>query len=161
MKSTPAPHRQHGIATLLIILLLSLAMAAAAVGAAYSLRGTQQRQLTMHAATAAQGAAWRGVEALRMTLAQTGAAKLTAWCNSNACAAGDQPLNKTIEGLESLGVPNARLTRIRRPDLAKDVYLITAQVTGQAGSGSSAQTRSTVEVVYEVGNVSTCNPASV
>ena len=155
MKSTPAPHRQHGIATLLIILLLSLAMAAAAVGAAYSLRGTQQRQLTMHAATAAQGAAWRGVEALRMTLAQTGAAKLTAWCNSNACAAGDQPLNKTIEGLESLGVPNARLTRIRRPDLAKDVYLITAQVTGQAGSGSSAQTRSTVEVVYEVGNVST------
>ena len=149
-----APRRQRGIATLLIILLLCAAIAVTAMGAAYALRGTQQRQMTVHAATSAQGAAWRGVEAVRLALTQAGLTTLTEWCNGNTCAAGDQVLDKTIDGLATIGVPDARLVRIRRPDPAKDIYLVTAQVTGQAGSGDSL-TRSTVEVVYEVGNVTT------
>ena len=147
-----APRRQRGIATLLIILLLCAAIAVTAMGAAYALRGTQQRQMTVHAATSAQGAAWRGVETVRLALIEAGLPRLTEWCNT--CADGDQVLDKTIGGLETIGVPDARLVRIRRPDPAKDIYLVTAQVTGQAGSGDSL-TRSTVEVVYEVGNVTT------
>ena len=110
--------------------------------------------MTVHAATSAQGAAWRGVETVRLALTQAGLPRLTEWCNDNTCADGDQVLDKTIGDLETIGVPDARLVRIRRPDPAKDIYLVTAQVTGQAGSGDSL-TRSTVEVVYEVGNVTT------
>ena len=154
MNFPAAPRRQRGIATLLIILLLCAAISVTAMGAAYALRGTQQRQMTVHAATSAQGAAWRGVETVRLALTQAGLPTLTEWCNNNTCAAGDQVLDKTIGDLETIGVPDARLVRIRRPDPAKDIYLVTAQVTGQAGSGDSL-TRSTVEVVYEVGNVTT------
>ncbi|WP_024889298.1 hypothetical protein [Luteimonas huabeiensis] len=63
-------HRQRGVATILILLLLGLAIGVAVLGMTVSLRGTQQRQLTTHAATAAQGAAWRGVEAIRTALLQ-------------------------------------------------------------------------------------------
>ena len=154
MNFPAAPRRQRGIATLLIILLLCAAISVTAMGAAYALRGTQQRQMTVHAATSAQGAAWRGVETVRLALTQAGLPTLTGWCNNNTCADGDQVLDKTIGGLATIGVPDARLVRIRRPDPAKDIYLVTAQVTGQAGSGDSL-TRSTVEVVYEVGNVTT------
>ena len=154
MNFPAAPRRQRGIATLLIILLLCAAISVTAMGAAYALRGTQQRQMTVHAATSAQGAAWRGVETVRLALTQAGLPTLTEWCNNNTCAAGDQVLDKTIGDLETIGVPDARLVRIRRPDPAKDIYLVTAQVTGQAGSGDSL-TQSTVEVVYEVGNVTT------
>ena len=154
MNFPAAPRRQRGIATLLIILLLCAAISVTAMGAAYALRGTQQRQMTVHAATSAQGAAWRGVETVRLALTQAGLPTLTGWCNNNTCADGDQVLDKTIGGLATIGVPDARLVRIRRPDPAKDIYLVTAQVTGQAGSGDSL-TQSTVEVVYEVGNVTT------
>ena len=154
MTCPAAPRRQRGIATLLIILLLCAAIAVTAMGAAYALRGTQQRQMTVHAATSAQGAAWRGVETVRLALIEAGLTKLTEWCNEDTCADGDQVLDKTIGDLETIGVPDARLVRIRRPDPAKDIYLVTAQVTGQAGSGDSL-TQSTVEVVYEVGNVTT------
>ena len=154
MNFPAAPRRQRGIATLLIILLLCAAISVTAMGAAYALRGTQQRQMTVHAATSAQGAAWRGVETVRLALTQAGLPTLTEWCNNDTCAAGDQVLDKTIGDLETIGVPDARLVRIRRPDPAKDIYLVTAQVTGQAGSGDSL-TQSTVEVVYEVGNVTT------
>ncbi|PZU25844.1 MAG: hypothetical protein DI584_12965, partial [Stenotrophomonas sp.] len=57
--------RQRGVATLLIVLMVGLAVSVTVAATIYSLRGTQSQQLTTHSATAAQAAAWRGVEALR------------------------------------------------------------------------------------------------
>ncbi len=60
------PRRQRGVATLLIVLVVGLAVSVTVAATVYSLRGTQAKQLTTHSATAAQAAAWRGVEALRL-----------------------------------------------------------------------------------------------
>jgi len=84
----PARHRraraQRGVATLLILLLVALAVAVTVLAVAYSLRGTQQRQLTVHSATAAQGAAWRAVEVLRSGLVQVDGATMEGWSRGDA-----------------------------------------------------------------------------
>lgn len=60
--------RQHGVATLLILLLVGLAVVVTALAVAYSLRSNQQRQLATHSVTTAQASAWRGVEFVRDVL---------------------------------------------------------------------------------------------
>ncbi|WP_211468197.1 hypothetical protein [Collimonas silvisoli] len=64
--------RQRGIASLLIILLVGLSMAAMVVGGMYYLRGLQAKTVTAHAAAEAQLKAWTGVEAIRQYLYQVG-----------------------------------------------------------------------------------------
>jgi hypothetical protein len=69
-KPTSPGHRgQRGVATLLILLLVGLAVGVTALAVAYSLRSNQQRQLATHSITTAQASAWRGVEFLRSALA--------------------------------------------------------------------------------------------
>ena len=63
-----APTRQKGVATLLILLLVGLAVTVTALVVAYSLRSNQQRQLATHSVTTAQASAWRGVEFMRDVL---------------------------------------------------------------------------------------------
>ncbi|WP_377004265.1 hypothetical protein [Coralloluteibacterium thermophilus] len=145
------------MATLLIILLIGLALAVTALAAAHALRGSQQRQLTTHAATAAQGAAWRGVEALRLALRAAGPDALAAWTGppagdawEDSCGAAPTALDMEVGGTAAIGVPRARLTRICRT-ATPGVYRVTAEITGEAGAGNTAQTTATLEVVYEAG----------
>ncbi len=63
------PARQRGVATILIVLMVGLAVSVTVAAALYALRGNQQRQLASHSATSAQAAAWRGAEFMR-TLVQ-------------------------------------------------------------------------------------------
>lgn len=161
---TPGPRRQRGIATLLIVLLLGLAVAVTTLAVAHALRGAQQRHLTVHGATAAQGAAWRGVETLRLALLAAGQAQLAAWDGtpagaawSESCSGGGTPLHLNAGGLDGIGVRRAVLTRICRT-ATPQVYRVTAQVTGQAGAdaktgANAALNTATVEVVYEVGAI--------
>jgi len=64
--------RQRGIASLLIILLVGLSMAAMVFGGMYYLRGLQAKTVAAHAAAEAQLKAWTGVEAVRQYLYQAG-----------------------------------------------------------------------------------------
>ena len=75
------PKHQQGIATILILLLVGLAVTVTVLVAVYSLRSTQQRQLTTHATTAAQGAAWRGVEVIRTALLSVPEDRLESWAD--------------------------------------------------------------------------------
>lgn len=165
--------RQRGIATILIILLMALAVAVTVLWVASSLRNTQQRQLSAHAATAAQGAAWRGVEVIRVYLKQVPEATLAQWgpktgtkttsasdvetkaasmsvakaATAVAPTCRDYPQGLNVGGLTALGA-TGKLTQVCAAD-GEGVYRITAQVTGKAGNGT-ATTTSTVEVVYDV-----------
>jgi hypothetical protein len=62
------PKQQRGIATILVVVLVGLALTATAMGVMHSLRSTQEKQVAVHAATHAQNGLWAGVEALRMYL---------------------------------------------------------------------------------------------
>lgn len=130
--------RQRGVATLLIVLMVGLAVSVTVAATIYSLRGTQSQQLTTHSATAAQAAAWRGVEALRLYLLQVDTSVWPGWVGNDA---------KPVSGLEALGVRAATVTSIEAA--GSDHYRVSAQVIGTAGVGS-ALTTATVEVIYDV-----------
>ncbi len=133
-----SPHKQRGITTILIVLLVGLAVSVTVAATIYSLRGTQSQQLTTHSATAAQAAAWRGVEALRLYLLQVEKTVWPGWVGNDA---------KPVSGLGALGVRTALVTSVQ--SAGTDRYQVTARVTGEAGVGS-ALTTATVEVVYDV-----------
>src|SRR5690606_12652821 len=63
------PARQRGVATILIVLMVGLAVSVTVPAALYALRGNQLARLASHSATSAQAAAWRGAEC-RRTLVQ-------------------------------------------------------------------------------------------
>lgn len=132
------PRHQRGIATLLIVLVLGLAVSVTVAATLYSLRGAQSQQLTTHSATAAQAAAWRGVEALRQYLVAVDSTVWPGWVGNDT---------KPVAGLAALGVSRAQLTSVQA--VGSDHYRVSAQVTGQSGVGT-ALTTATVEVVYDV-----------
>ncbi|MCD9088306.1 hypothetical protein [Stenotrophomonas sp. SY1] len=132
------PRRQRGIATVLIVLLVGLAVSVTVAATIYALRGTQSQQLTTHSATAAQAAAWRGVEALRLYLLQVEKTVWPGWVGTDA---------KPVSGMGALGVKQAVVTTVE--SAGSEHYRVTARVTGEAGVGS-ALTTATVEVIYDV-----------
>lgn len=135
MRPAPSPRRQRGVATLLILLLLGLAVGVTTLTIAHSLRGTQQRQLAMHAATAAQGAAWRGVEVLRLFLEASSAGELEALGGQAVQVGGDLGIEAKILSVQTV--------------VAGQRYRIDALITGEAGQ-DTALSKSLVEAVYEV-----------
>lgn len=72
-----SPSSQRGIATILIVILIGVALTATAVGIMHSIRSTQEKHIAVHAATNAQVGAWAGVEAFRRYLESVGVDGLT------------------------------------------------------------------------------------
>ena len=134
-----SPGRQRGVAALLVILLLGVAVGAAVMLTARSLNSLQEQALSVHATAPAQATAWRGVEVVRRWLDEVDATALESWADSGA----EVPL--TFTGSD-LGI-TARLTRVEKDGAG---YRVTAESSGVAAAGGSAQTRATVEVVYQV-----------
>ena len=64
-KGNPSLHlRQRGMATILIIILAGMALTVTAMGVMYSVRTSQQQQVSVHAATNAQAGVWAAAEAI-------------------------------------------------------------------------------------------------
>lgn len=60
--------KQRGIATILVVALVGVALTAASVGIMHTVRSTQEKQVSVHASTHAQTGVWSGVEAMRRYL---------------------------------------------------------------------------------------------
>lgn len=73
----PSPRSQRGIATILIVVLIGVALTATAMSIMHSMRSTQEKQIAVHAATNAQVGVWAGVEAFRLYLDAQGVGGLT------------------------------------------------------------------------------------
>jgi hypothetical protein len=140
MNRFPSRHRQRGIATLLVILLLGVAVGTSALLIWHVVRGTQENQLSVHATTPAQATAWRGVELVRRWLDQVGATTLDAW------AAGNTAVPLTFNSTADLGI-TARVTGVKKVGSA---YRVNATIGGVAAEGGEAQARTQVEVVYQI-----------
>ena len=141
-----SPQRQNGIATILIVLLLGLAVSVTVAATVYGLRSNQQQQVTTHAVSAAQAAAWRGVETVRQYLLKADQEAFKKW------AAHQDQLPLPIHGLDGINIPdgNAFMTRITSLDSGTH-YQLTCRITGfSAAADVSNKTSATVEVVYDV-----------
>lgn len=130
----PRRDGQRGLATILLVLMVGAALTATVLGVSYSVRGAQDKTLSMHAQTTAQARAWAGVELVRQYLLQE---SLTTppWPSL--------PWSPAITGTSAsqLGVSIVSMTG---PD-AGGFYAVTADITG-AGAGATAHLRAVYNV---------------
>ena len=80
--------KQQGIATVLIVLLVGVALSASTLGVIYSVKSTQSKQVTSHASTNAQSAAWALAEAAKVYLSELDATELSALDTAIDAASG-------------------------------------------------------------------------
>ncbi|MEN1957655.1 hypothetical protein [Luteimonas changyuni] len=125
---------------LFIVLMLGVAVGTSTLLIWHAVRSTQEQQLTIHASTPAQASAWRGVEVLRRWLDAVDESALDGWAD----AGGVVPV--AFGGAGDPGF-SAGLTSVRKDGSA---WRVEAAVTGLAAEGGAAQSRATVEVVYEI-----------
>ena len=134
------PHRQRGMATILIILLISLSMTGAAFGIVHSLKASQNIHVATHAKTNAQASAWAGAEIFRKYLAVL-AETPEALSNIN----GSIPIS--LENTNTTLVAEVMQVAIPNAAIADDPYTITVNIHSQdIASRSSA----VVQVMYRV-----------
>lgn len=133
--------QQRGIATILIVLLVGLAMTASSLAIMHSLRATQQKQVAVHAITHAQTGVWAGAEAFRRYLGTLTSTQL-----------------KTLNGSMNLQLGNGTdfgamsLQNITSVESANSFQVKATIVNAHGNARASAA----VEVVYEVNKGETC-----
>ena len=77
------PLRQRGMATILIIVLTGMALTVTALGVMYSVRTSQEHQVTVHAATHSQSGVWAAAKALGLYLERLDEIALIAFNQDN------------------------------------------------------------------------------
>ncbi|NKF21175.1 hypothetical protein [Solimonas marina] len=122
---------QRGYATILTILLVGMALTASTLGVMSTIRGTQDKTLSVHAATLAESRAWSGVELLRVYLGSQIGTLLTVALN------GVIP----ITGIDGVSID---IVSMSGPDVTGNIRVV-ADVTGE-GAGATA----TLRTVYDV-----------
>lgn len=71
------PKRQQGIAAVLLVILLAIALTATSFGMMHVVRNTQEQHVAVHAVTHAQNGAWSAAEIMRQYLSKTSIASLS------------------------------------------------------------------------------------
>lgn len=140
--------KQSGIATILIILTIGIAVLVSAMGVMYNLRSTQQRQLAIHSGASSQALAWQGVEIVRRYLVQVNPDTLAQWSNSTEAVPlriGDGKQYKaTLSKVVNAG------TTTNESNQTVYHYLVRANVTGTGFAGGPSQSSNTLETTFEV-----------
>ncbi|MBC7415042.1 MAG: hypothetical protein H7327_08930 [Herminiimonas sp.] len=145
------PGKQNGIADVLIALLVGLGLTASVVGTAAYIRSTQEQSMTAHGQMQAQMKAWTGVEIVRQYLYQiqtNGKAADLALAISNA---KDRVLTLNLQQVSGI---EAKLTAV---DSTTAPTTFTAQIVGITAAGTRAESRSTIEIVFNT--VAAVNPS--
>ena len=127
--------QQKGIATILVVGLMGVAMTAVAIGFIYSLKSTQEKQVAVHASTHAQVGMWSGVEAFRRYLGEVDVS--------------------VIEGLPAAGTMNINLGGNYGAIQAKDITVATVDGNRRVSATivnihAEAQSSSSVAVTFEI-----------
>ncbi len=144
-----SPRSQRGLATILIVLMVGMALTATALGVAHTVRGAQEKTLAMHASTVSQQRTWSGVELLRQYLVSV---------NLTAPPWSSLPWSVPIVGIASSAL-SAQLVSISGPDSSGN-YIVTADITG-AGGGANSVLRAVYQVArpLSTGGSSSSGPA--
>ena len=130
--------RQKGIATILVVLLLSLAVGATAFSMINSNRNTQTKQVAVHAATHANNSAWAAADALRLYLKNVEEDDLPALVNRN--------LTMTV-GNDTTRSMSAVVRSVDADASVPGTYLIEAEVTA---TDISADSSALMDVVFRL-----------
>ena len=130
------PNTQSGFATVLVVLLVGLAVAASALGTAYYINTSQRTLVSSHALTNAQSGAWSGVEIFRKYLLSREETDLTKLDGQN--------LVLNVQDGKELKINNITSTQT---STAPNIYRVTAKVQNISDNSAAS---STIQVVYEI-----------
>lgn len=130
------PNMQSGFATVLIVLLVGLAVAASALGTAYYINTSQRTLVSSHALTNAQSGAWSGVEIFRKYLLAREEADLTKLNGQN--------LVLNVQGGKELKINSITSSQT---STKPNIYRVTAKVQNISDNSAAS---STIQVVYEI-----------
>lgn len=130
------PNTQSGFATVLVVLLVGLAVAASALGTAYYINTSQRTLVSSHALTNAQSGAWSGVEIFRKYLLSREETDLTKLDGQN--------LVLNVQGGKELKINNITSAQT---STEPNIYRVTAKVQNISDNSAAS---STIQVVYEI-----------
>jgi len=133
-------HRQHGVVSLLMVVLTGLGVLALTAAGLHAMRGTQEQQLTVHTNTQAVARAWAGAELVLQYLNGLTTAEVEAIPSGALTLTG-------AEGIEAQVTNNI--------DAGSGVRQLVVNVIGR-----SVQTAVVVQLVYEITPPSGTAPAS-
>ncbi|CAD5108231.1 hypothetical protein [Zestomonas carbonaria] len=130
--------RQRGMATIMIVLLAGMALTVTSLGVMHAVRGSQEKQVAVHASTHAQAGAWAGVEIFRQYLEQLDDSALL------TLAAGDSLAMRIGERALHAGIVDNL-----PPDAASGAqhYRVTANIRNQ---DEAARATTTIQAIFDV-----------
>ena len=154
-----SPKKQHGIATVLIVLLVGVALSASTLGVIYSLKATQNKQVTSHAKTNAESAAWTLVDVARQYI-QANASNGAAFANYLSTLPETIDLN--AGGVPLLGNFSASTINIFRPtDISGAATAVTISINAvDRISKSTASVSAVIDVTPGTTQNSCIDPSS-
>lgn len=129
-----SPQRQRGIATVLMVVLVGLALTATAIGIMHSMRATQEKNVAVHAVTHAQTGVWAGAEAFRLYLDSLTTSQLESLSGNMSMSLGNNAFG-------SMSIQNVSVTPV------SGGHQVRASLINAHGD---ARASAAVEVVYEV-----------
>jgi hypothetical protein len=142
LQNSNSMRRQKGIATILIVVLVGVALIATSMGVMHSIRSTQEKHIAVHAVTHAQTGVWTGVEAFRLYLNTLTPAQLTALPSTIALSVGSNAYG------------NMSATGVSVTGNATSGYKVNASIVNK---NTSANASAAVGVVYEMPSSSCTN----
>jgi len=138
-------HRQRGVATLLIMMLVGMSLSAAVLGSAYYIRGMQVQSVSAHAQTQAQMKAWTAAEIVRLYLQQLQAAAMLTPFLAQA-----MPIALDMKGDGATGLMSARITSYQASSSR-----VTVEVIGVTAPGTRAEASSSLQVTFSTAGTTT------
>ena len=137
------PYAQRGFATVLIVLLVGLAVAASALGTAYYINSSQKSLVSSHALTNAQSGAWTGVEIFRQYLDRLDEAGIASLNEKNLT------LTLKVQGCpKAKDCAELKVSNISsEPSNNPKQYRVTANIQNIS---KKSEASSTIQIIYEV-----------
>ena len=129
---------QQGIATVLTVALVGIALIVSITGTAYYLRTKQYSAASNHALTQAQADVWSGVEIVQQYLNTRSASQLDTLMTDGIPAITNLPPNIAI---------TAKIDSVNKSTSESGFYAVTSTITSRNTISKSA---STLQVIYEV-----------
>lgn len=145
--------QQQGIAAVLLVVLLSIALTATSFGMMHVLRNTQEKNVAVHAAVHAQNGAWAAAEALRLYLNSIDATTIG---NLNTGGTNGTPITFSIPSDNTSSIV-AKFTDVTETPPGSGIYRVSAELTN---IHNTARASAALGVTFEVSPGSTSpNPA--
>jgi hypothetical protein len=145
---------QQGIATILILLFIGVALSVAVLSTLRAVTNTQDQSMALHAATQAQTKAWIGVEVVGKYLQKIAEDddNPTRWSDNLVPLVENASFENPVPIATGLATVSAQVVAFAQDDVNDDGVdddLLTVDISGLTGDDTRAEANSRIRVIYQ------------